>query len=88
MPIPQPNLVPVKPELITDHPERWQGSVTRSIHRNGATVEVEFGHNGMAPVLFSSLFSQCDAGNSRFRAEETLRSRSVQGGCVVRVRRR
>src|SRR5580658_9644992 len=71
-----------KTKLVADHPE--QGGVIRTVHRNGATIEVECRHNRMPPVLS---FSQCDAVNSR-RAADTLFSRSVHGGRVVRVRRR
>src|SRR5580698_5969466 len=71
-----------KTKLVANHPEQW--GVIRTVHRNGATIEVECGHNRMPPVLS---FCQCDAVNSR-RTADTLFSRSVHGGRAGRVRSR
>src|SRR5271155_2982032 len=55
-----------KTKLVANHPQ--QGSVIRTLHRDGATIEVECRHNLVAPVLSSC---QCDAVNC-LRATDTL----------------
>src|ERR1700722_9113835 len=40
-----------KTKLVANHPE--QGGVIRTVHRNGAAIEVECGHNRMPPLLYS-----------------------------------
>src|ERR1700692_4487401 len=47
-------------KLVADHPK--QCSVIRTAHRNRAAIEIEFGHDRIAPV-FSQF--QCDAADSR-----------------------
>ena len=81
MPIPQPNLVPMRP------------SSSRITQSNGAssglrteTVRPLRSNLVMIASLQFSLY-QCDAADSR-RIAATLFSTSVQGGRFVRVRRR
>jgi hypothetical protein len=81
MPIPQPNLVPVKPNSsrITQSNGPSSGLCTETVRPLRLNV-----------VMIESFLSsscQCGVVNSR-RTAETFFSRSPQGGYFVRVRRR
>src|ERR1700676_1521614 len=65
-------------QFIADHPQ--QRGVTRAVHRNCATVEIECGHDRVPPVLAPR---HPDAAGWR-RMADTFFSKSVHAGRGVR----